>query len=255
MQTTAQIILRLLHPEPLTDEEIETHIEWAETNDGETIVNFHHPFYVGIHHDISETEIPEDAPEEMRKLVEFTDMRKKLRLKHEHLHERMTDNPNSTVFWFERPYRPMVGYILMRRGKFEDQHELAEFIMDLWTDTESPSDNFVWADILAGFPLLNEPVGDTELLDPSGTTTVYRGIAVPKGEDPNEEAGYSWTTDQPQAEWFARRFLGLEGRDVPMVLTGTVKNEHVMFCTDGRSEKEVVSGAVEVTSAKEVVLA
>lgn len=238
------IVLRILDPEPLTDEEIERHVEWAQENsDNRTFINFHHPLYIGVH--IENAEIPEGTSDELR---EAFDIRQKFRLKHGYIHDR-DRTPGQTIIMVERPYRPTAAYILIRRGIFHnDPDGLAEFIMDLWTDTEFPNRNPMWARLWRAFPLMDDPMGDTDLLDPSGTTTVYRGIAVgEEGEFDSESPGMSWTTDRDRAEWFAHRFAGMEDREIPVVLTGQVANRNVLFCYDGRNESEVVSNAVEVT--------
>lgn len=244
------IVLRLLDPTPLTDEELDEHMEWANTDTG-TFVNFHHPLYVGLHSDPGP--LGDDAPEEVRRLHELMDTRARLRAKHGYLHDDAPeDRPHRMIWHFERAYRPLVAYVLIRRGLYRNEpEELAELIIDLWTDTESPHRNPIWRELLAAFPVM-EPHGDLGLLDPKGVTTVYRGVAIPEGSDPEEEHGYSWTTSQERAEWFANRFLGLDDRDVPVLLIGKVKNEDVLFCTEARGESEVVSGAVEVTQIRDL---
>lgn len=246
MKNQLEIVLRLLDPRPLTSEEVEEHMEWGSTDTG-TLINFHHPLYVGIHEELGP--LPDDAPEGMQRLYESMDMRLKIRLKHEYIHDRPDPDPGRTIIMFERAYRPTAAYIMIRRGLYRHEpRELAEFIIDLWTDTESPDANGMWRELWRAFPMLGEPLGDVDLLDPSGTTTLYRGIAVPdEGDDDIDRPGYSWTTSRKVAEWFARRFQGLNGREIPAVLVGEVKNEHVLFCTRARNEDEVVSGAVTVT--------
>lgn len=243
-KTGAEIVLRLLDPTPLTDDEIEEHYAWGDDPFSDTIVNFHHPFYVGMN-----TPVPDDAthPDEdfLKNLREATDIRLKFRRKHEHFHEKGDMLMSPRIFLFERPYRPMVLYILMRKGLYRDDPErLAEFIIDTWTDTESGRMQ-VWTEILEGFPMLDKTPGCEDILDPSGVTKVYRGIAL--GEDGEiDDPNWSWTTDKAKAEWFANRFAGLEGREFPIVIVGEVDNDKVLFCTDDRGESEVVSQAVRI---------
>lgn len=241
---SVSIITRLLDPEPLTDEELEAQMEWAKREDGRTFINFHHPFYVGLHQD----EFPEGASEDLR---EALDTRLKIRIKHEYLHDKGR-TPSQMMIMFERAYRPTAAYVLIRRGLFrDDPHGLAEFIIDLWTDTEFPNRNDMWDRLWRAFPLIDEPLGDTELLDPSGITTVYRGLAVSDEDDVDmHHVGQSWTTERKTAEWFAHRFAGLEGQEIPVVLTGQVGNQNVLFCYAGRNESEVVSDAVTVTKVE-----
>jgi hypothetical protein len=242
-------IIRLLDPKPLTDEELDEQMELGKAETG-TFINFHHPFYIGLHEDVV---IPDDVPEESResllKLREMMDVRTKIKHKHEYIH-RKNNKPDHLIWMFERPYRPTVAYILMRRGLYRDQpNELARFIMDLWIDTETPSSNYLWGEILAGWPTTLAPLGDTDLLDESGRTTVYRGIAISAEEDPDldlHDQNLSWTTDRARAVWFAKRFSNVEEREVPIVLVGEVANEHVLFCSGDRNESEVVSESVRI---------
>lgn len=235
----AEIILRLLDPRPLTDEEIEEHIEWGMwgMEEPRSIVNFHHPLLIGWHHE----EFPVGTPDDFK---EAFDTRQKIKKKHQHVH---AGPIHERIYMFERPYRPMVAYFLLRRGLHRDNEQaLVEFLIDLWTDTESARMN-VWTDLLGAFP--PGPHGAVEILDPSGTTTVYRGIAV--GEDGEiDEHNPSWTTNKERATWFAVRFRNLEGREQPVLLTGEVDNDLVLFCATNRGEDEVVSNRVEVMNVE-----
>lgn len=241
----AIIIMRLLDPEPLSDEEIERQVEWGWETDMSSFINFHHPFYIGFVPEDLEQAAEHFSSEDYDTLAKATDPYFKIPAKHEHMHLGKMD---SGIWLFERPYRPIAAYLLIRKGLFRDDDEgLADWIRMLWTDTESASSN-AWHLLLEAYPL-SDPHDPDELLDPSGTTTVYRGVGVPDDEEPGD-FGASWTTEKEKAEWFARRFSVLDERRNPYLLTGEVKNELVMFTTDGRGESEVVSHAVQVTEVE-----
>lgn len=65
---------------------------------------------------------------------------------------------------------------------------------------------------------------------------VYRGYCYDGGE-----TGLSWTTDRRRAEWFARRFAGMDDDHADaMLATGICDAKSIVACFDGRDEKEVV---------------
>lgn len=72
------------------------------------------------------------------------------------------------------------------------------------------------------------------------TVKVYRGF-----NRPGRDAGLSWTVNQEQAEWFARRF----GNDEfgPHVAEGTAQRESILAHFNARSEDEVVVLPEDVT--------
>lgn len=234
-----EVILRLLDPTPLTDEEMDDHLAWADNDSG--FINVHHPLHVGL-----SLPAPDNASQAIRDAMDVPLI---LRTKHEYLHTRC-HTPHQQVFLFERPYRAWATYLLVRHGAYRfDQAALAKLIIDVWVDAEGPHGSPAWTELLRGFPL-GLQLGCEDILDPSGSTLVYRGIAVPDPDDIDERAGYAWTTDRKRAQWFARRFLTDD--EVAVVITGRVNNDHVLFCSNDRGETEVVSGAVEVLETHEL---
>ncbi len=63
---------------------------------------------------------------------------------------------------------------------------------------------------------------------------VYRGYGIARFKE-----GWSWTTDQAKAEWFARRFAALD-HVKPKVITGTVSKTDVIAYFGRRKESEIV---------------
>lgn len=63
------------------------------------------------------------------------------------------------------------------------------------------------------------------------TITVYRGC-----KEGQNENGYSYTTDESIASWFANRF----NNGTPKVVELTVKKEDILAYTNSRGEKEVI---------------
>ena len=243
-----EIVRRVLDPTPLTDDEIELHTQWAQAGPPLSFINFHHPLYIGLHHEWNDDE---NDPEDVKKLKEMSNARLRLTKKHARMHR--VSHDETQRFWFiERPYRPTALLEMLAKGLFEDDDDArAKFIMNVWTDTESAY-SVTWHGIMAflwprGW---RQPDLDKHL-DPSGTTTVYRGIHVDKGTNVSRPLGSSWTLDREQAEWFSTRLMMPEDEDA-FVLTGEVDNKDVLFYINDRGEQEVVSPHVTLTSKQKV---
>ena len=74
------------------------------------------------------------------------------------------------------------------------------------------------------------------LADSNGIITVYRG-----GRESKDAARcISWTTSNDIAEFFAKRYLALNGGGQAVIYTGTIKPQDVIAYTDDRQEKEIV---------------
>lgn len=244
------IVKRLLDPTPLTDEELDEQVKACLIETG-TLINFHHPFIVGMYfHDI------EDSIATDRDFDEFRNhllVRPKIKLKHEYIHEGGRAL-SAQLIMFERPYRGEVAEALLvdqGLGQHLGTEKLQKELLWLWTDTEFPSRSAVWGRIFDALrEHLQPPFGDLSLLEPDGDTTVYRGISGDWDDGP-EDNGLSWTTSRDTAAWFARRFCE-EGQS-PIVLTGMVAREDVWFATNNRGEHEVVSDAVRIIAIEEAI--
>lgn len=143
----------------------------------------------------------------------------------------------SIPFLYERPYR-------LHALDLVDEHltdqQYWELIGDIWTDAENIYElEDEWRDALTvGRMGRIEHMMDEEertaykSLPP--VLTVYRGYSNDGRAD-----GLSWTLSQEKAEWFAHR-LNYRDDEVPRVVKGQVKREHVLAVFLGRNEEEIV---------------
>lgn len=86
-------------------------------------------------------------------------------------------------------------------------------------------------------------VGDDGVLHPSTDLPEY--IDLYRGAIEDRQAGMSWTGDRERAEWFARRFTGMDLRRTGKVEWGhlytmTVHRDNVFAHFNGRGEDEYV---------------
>jgi hypothetical protein len=175
------------------------------------------------------------------------------RAKQEELRKALERRDFHTYIWLhERPYRQhafsAIRPYLVRAPKtywkllgevWCDSENLWQWtdLRRLWSERTHPGRSYVMtADERRALSLLPGPL------------TVYRGYRLPRGT----REGWSWTTDQAKAEWFARRLL-VQG-DKPMLVSGTLPKVDVIAYFTRRGESEVVAAprSVKDTHAQEI---
>lgn len=145
------------------------------------------------------------------------------------------------VFLHERPWRPdvLLQIILSRQIKAIDQ-KVAEMVLDVWVDTESPQHSHeTWARIfgLVSHKLMNSRLTQEELGERDAlpdVLTIYRGTSM--DERLSKRYGFSWTLDYERACWFASRFK----QDEPIVITTTVNKSVAVGPLNRRGESEIL---------------
>lgn len=143
----------------------------------------------------------------------------------------------SIPFLYERPYRL---YALDLVDEHLTDQQYWELIGDTWTDAENIYQlEDEWRDALTvGRMGRIEHMMDEEerkayksLLS---VLTVYRGYSHDGRAD-----GLSWSLSKEKAEWFAH-YLNHREDEVPRVVKGRVRSEHVLAVFLGRNEEEIV---------------
>ncbi|NBZ97080.1 MAG: hypothetical protein EBR40_11795 [Proteobacteria bacterium] len=148
-----------------------------------------------------------------------------------------------TYVWLhERPYRVDAFCDIMHLLNGQEYWEL---LASVWMDSENIRENFEVLEIL-----LRNPKPDREyfmtpedrevLASLPDTVTVYQGHTLDRDD------GWSWTTDEATAVWFARRFGMLEDA-TPVVSVGFVPKPAITAYLGGRNESEIVVDPDEVT--------
>lgn len=158
-----------------------------------------------------------------------------------------------SVLWIhERPHRTnaLVEYIVGTDDagdpiRLEDlDQSQRDAALSIWTDSENLQQHVdEWnlmletsgPDVFLG----GDRDAFNELPDP---VTVYRGDI--------EDGGWSWTTDQKVAEWFARRFR--DGDDEAPVLRGQVEKRWVIAYLTNRQESEILAPFERVTNVERI---
>jgi hypothetical protein len=139
---------------------------------------------------------------------------------------------HSFIYLHERPWRP---FILWSVADQIDDQVYWDLTRGVWIDSENIWQNrVVWHQLLLtsrrGSFMSEENRAEFEKLpDP---VTVYRGYV--KGKN---FSGYSWTTDQEKAWWFAKRFAHL---GTPQVRRATLSKDRLFAYINDRDEQEVI---------------
>lgn len=146
------------------------------------------------------------------------------------------DGDYSQFLWYhERPYRLHAFQEVMDLMGDEQYWTL---LAELWVDSENirefPDE---WADLL-----MAEIPGREHFMGEEGQAaldalpdefTIYQGHTFDRDD------GWSWTTDEAKAVWFARRFASLE-RSTPLVSVAKVYKADVLGYLLQRGESEIV---------------
>lgn len=143
----------------------------------------------------------------------------------------------------ERPWRCDFAYRLILLEEMVTPEKAAELVSWLWTDSENIWENKdAWHDLLMHIePHRDIFMGEDnvkELQALPNRIKIYRGFDDLNGDD----SGYSWTTDQETAWWFARRFAkeGCEDSE-PTVRELTINKADVFaYLKDDRKESEII---------------
>jgi uncharacterized protein len=143
------------------------------------------------------------------------------------------------ILHHERPYRVAIFEELVS-GRIDDDAEWWEVVSHIWTDSENIWQELArWRSLFTGAPA-GDPMNDEEreVFDAlPDKITVYRGTAAPDGMG----SGMSWTLNKERADWFARRFYGLDHLAEPKVITAVVGKEVAIGYLAGRGEEEIVA--------------
>lgn len=155
------------------------------------------------------------------------------------------------VFLHERPYRVQAFVDLNDQGLLTDQ-EYWSLLAAAWVDSENIREfPDVWEELLSSDRDHRKWMMDADEVDAfdrlPDTIKVFQGHTVDRDD------GWSWTTDEAKAEWFARRFARLEN-DAPLVTYGQVEKRHVLAYLTRRGESEVLVDPDHVTVTKVVAL-
>jgi hypothetical protein len=133
-----------------------------------------------------------------------------------------------------KPYQMQALHELVEEGMLGrgDEPLITELLIGVWTIIEN-----VWQmheEIEALVEWIDRPTVEADPFMQSlpDILTVYRG------HQGVNEAGYSWSADRVQAEWFARRFQS--GHGEALIAERTISKTDILFATDQRGEREVV---------------
>lgn len=213
-------------------------------------VNVRHPLYIGMCSEVAGQDVAAlDAMIE----GQWPTARRAIAVRQQAVRKALVKGSPSALWLFERPFRPYALLALLDRPEVvtPSRDEARELVEEVWIDVEFPSQSAqvweqVWERLL---PLAEAPWGVEDLPE---VVTVHRGVVL---ADPDEVVadGWSWTTDEDHAVWFAQRFASIwEGEAV--VLHGQVDRAEVLFATNARGEAEVVvdSNHVRLTGITEV---
>lgn len=128
------------------------------------------------------------------------------------------------IFRTARPYRlEALGEVIMQDKL--DAERLAKLIMEVWTDSENPSEALeLWRGLFGAFR--NCKTFTTSKAALPDKFVVWRGGTAD---------GLSWTLDEKIARWFAKRF----GKNEQILHREITRTEAVCYLPD-RGEKEVI---------------
>lgn len=145
---------------------------------------------------------------------------------------------HTVIFLHERPYR----FEALEDLVVNDLVTVKEFwplFNEVWCDSENLYQNLELLDGWLAFPVGSElftTEEDRPALDAlPDEITVFRGWVQDRGE----EMGYSWTTDQAKAEWFAVRLM--QDGEHGVVTVGRVHKDKIVGVIMRRDESEVVA--------------
>lgn len=151
-------------------------------------------------------------------------------------------NWSSYIWLHERPYRLQAFLTAMPDMTDADYWSL---LHEVWVDSENIRQNAeVWETLL----LSNRPERERFMSAEEHEAMVALPDPIPvfQGHTLDRDDGWSWTTDENVAVWFARRFGMLEDA-TPVVTVGTMPKSAVVGYLLSRSESEILGDPEEVT--------
>ena len=149
------------------------------------------------------------------------------------------------VFLHERPYRLPAFHEFMRKVETDDQ-TYWEMVSSIWIDSENIWQNRaewgrLWSSPRPGkYQFVMDDDERARFDQLPDIVEVYRGINNKK----HVKLGLSWTLSRAKAEWFAKRYAGLD-ESLNLVLTGQIARKDIHAVILGRGEQEVVCQKVK----------
>ncbi len=133
-----------------------------------------------------------------------------------------------------------------------------KLVGDVWTDTERPSGNSLWPELLSNSRSYPEAMMSRDerrvLTDMGSTVVAYRGVGAQTKKRAIRfvRAGYSWTVNHERAVWFAKRFLERDGK--AFVAEAHIPRKAILAYFNGRKEHEILvrPNSVEATKIAQV---
>lgn len=159
----------------------------------------------------------------------------------------------SVVFLHERPFRVDAFSGIRHRMTDEDYWPL---FGALWEDSENLHE---WgAETIRSLWFPTPDRGHRELVMDEDERVAFAALPdtlrVFRGYDRRNARGWSWTTDQARAEWFARRWDTRDGSRARLA-TATIERGQVLAHFTGRGESEVVIDPSRLGRIRTVALA
>lgn len=158
---------------------------------------------------------------------------------------------NRIIALHERPYR---WDALDSIAHQMSPKELAQSFAWCWTDSEN-----IWQSLESISDLIQQIKHPglrpylMEADDLAHFQTLPESIQVYRGCLARNKSGLSWTQDRDKAQWFAKRLT--RSSDQPLLLTGDVSKDDVLFYTNARNEAEIIACDLRaVTSIKQEIL-
>jgi hypothetical protein len=142
----------------------------------------------------------------------------------------------SQFLWFhERPYRM---HAFQEVAELLNDTDYWTLLAELWVDSENIREfHDEWVELL-----MDDRPGREHFMNEEGREALAAlpdEFTIYQGHTFDRDDGWSWTTDEAKAVWFARRFASLE-RSTPLVSVATVYKDDVLGYLLQRGESEIV---------------
>ena len=145
------------------------------------------------------------------------------------------------VYLHERPYRLDA---LLEISDDVDDATFWSLLSGIWTDSENIRQNQeIWNEIFdSGRDGMENMMKDEER---DALAALPKKIKIYQGHTGDRDDGWSWTTDEKVALWFALRFSKMEGSEA-QVTEATVDKDNVLAYLLGRGESEILTSPEDV---------
>lgn len=145
------------------------------------------------------------------------------------------------VYLHERPYRLDA---LLEISDDVDDATFWSLLSGIWTDSENIRQNQeIWNEIFdSGRDGMENMMKDEER---DALAALPKKIKIYQGHTGDRDDGWSWTTDEKVALWFALRFSTMEGSEA-QVTEATVDKDNVLAYLLGRGESEILTSPEDV---------